>query len=76
MKQAAKIIHQLRADFILVKGRVMERKLRGIDILFDENYLHFLEGEVIKIKNNYRIKYTLLAIKNADLSLQNIFLVV
>ncbi|NJO94497.1 MAG: bifunctional hydroxymethylpyrimidine kinase/phosphomethylpyrimidine kinase [Hydrococcus sp. RM1_1_31] len=69
MKLAAKIVHQLGAATVLVKGGGMAGKLRGIDVWFDGEGWETLETETVETNNTHGTGCTLSAAIAANLAL-------
>ncbi|MDJ0509596.1 MAG: bifunctional hydroxymethylpyrimidine kinase/phosphomethylpyrimidine kinase [Crocosphaera sp.] len=69
MKQAAQIIHQLGAKFVLIKGGGMKDALQGIDVWFDGQNWEILTTETINTKNTHGTGCTLSAAIAANLCL-------
>ncbi len=69
MKKAAKIIYQLGANFVLVKGGGMKGELRGVDLWFDGMNGEVLTTEMIETKNTHGTGCTLSAAITANLAL-------
>jgi hydroxymethylpyrimidine/phosphomethylpyrimidine kinase len=69
MKSAAKIVHQLGATTVLVKGGGMSGKLQGIDVWFDGENWETLETETVETTNTHGTGCTLAAAIAANLAL-------
>lgn len=69
MKSAAKIVQQLGATTVLVKGGGMAGKLRGIDVWFDGKSWETLETETVETNNTHGTGCTLSAAIAANLAL-------
>lgn len=69
MRTAAKEIHKLGAEAVLVKGGGMPGELRGVDIWFDGDRLETLTTETIETLNTHGTGCTLSAAIAANLAL-------
>lgn len=71
MQAAAKIIHQLGARAVLIKGGAMENQFKAIDVWFDGDRLETLKTQTIDTKNTHGTGCTLSAAIAAHLALGN-----
>jgi hydroxymethylpyrimidine/phosphomethylpyrimidine kinase len=68
MEAAAKIIYQLGAQAILVKGGDFRNELRGVDVWFDGHQLEVLRTETIQTQDTHGTGCTLSAAITAQLA--------
>jgi hydroxymethylpyrimidine/phosphomethylpyrimidine kinase len=69
---AAKVIHDLGTDNVLVKGGHFTKEMdlsQGTDILFDGKYFNYFESDFVNTKNTHGIGCTLSAAITANLVL-------
>ncbi|MDJ0732354.1 MAG: bifunctional hydroxymethylpyrimidine kinase/phosphomethylpyrimidine kinase [Crocosphaera sp.] len=69
MKQAAQIIYNLGAKFVLIKGGGMKDDLQGVDVWFNGKTWEILTTETIKTKHTHGTGCTLSAAIAANLAL-------
>jgi hydroxymethylpyrimidine/phosphomethylpyrimidine kinase len=68
MQQAAKRIHKLGAQAVLVKGGAMSGSLRAVDVWFDGQQLETLTTSVVETSNTHGTGCTLAAALAANLA--------
>ncbi len=69
MQQAAKLIHELGAQAVVVKGGGMAGALRGVDVWFDGSVMQILQTQTIDTPNTHGTGCTLSAAIAANLAL-------
>ncbi|MGK7916243.1 MAG: bifunctional hydroxymethylpyrimidine kinase/phosphomethylpyrimidine kinase [Prochloraceae cyanobacterium] len=68
MKAAARVIHQLGASAVLVKGGGMKGSLRGVDVWFDGQLVKILQTTAVETSNTHGTGCTLSAAIAANLA--------